>query len=159
VENQTGRKIQVLRSNNEGEYTSSEFVNYCVAAGIKKELTVPYNPQQNGVAKRKIRTIVGAVRAMIHDQGLPKFLWEEACRTAVYLQNKSPHTVLGKLTLEEVFIGTKPDVSHIRIWGSVSYCRVPSEKRTKMDPVAILIHTCKREQSPAHLVCPWRHNA
>jgi hypothetical protein len=25
--------------------------------------------------------------------------------------------------------------------------------------VAVLIHTCKREQSPAHLVCPWRHNA
>jgi hypothetical protein len=26
-------------------------------------------------------------------------------------------------------------------------------------PVVVLIHTCKREQSPAHLVCPWRHNA
>jgi hypothetical protein len=26
-------------------------------------------------------------------------------------------------------------------------------------PVAVLIHTCKRELSPAHLVCPWRHNA
>jgi hypothetical protein len=28
-----------------------------------------------------------------------------------------------------------------------------------MLPVAVLIHTCKRELSPAHLVCPWRHNA
>ena len=25
--------------------------------------------------------------------------------------------------------------------------------------VAVLIHTCKRELSPSHLVCPWRHNA
>jgi hypothetical protein len=25
--------------------------------------------------------------------------------------------------------------------------------------VAVLIHTCKRELSPTHLVCPWRHNA
>jgi hypothetical protein len=25
--------------------------------------------------------------------------------------------------------------------------------------VAALIHTCKRELSLAHLVCPWRHNA
>jgi hypothetical protein len=25
--------------------------------------------------------------------------------------------------------------------------------------VVVLIHTCKRELSPAHLVCPWRHNA
>jgi hypothetical protein len=111
-------------------------VDYCVAAGIKKELIVPYNPQQNGVAERKNRTVVGLVRAKIHDQGLPKFLWVEACHTVVYLQNRSPHTVLGKLTPEEVFTGTKPDVSHIRIWGNVCYCRVPSEKRTKLDPIA-----------------------
>jgi hypothetical protein len=26
-------------------------------------------------------------------------------------------------------------------------------------PIAVLIHTCKREPSPTHLVCPWRHNA
>jgi hypothetical protein len=26
-------------------------------------------------------------------------------------------------------------------------------------PIVVLIHTCKRELSPAHLVCPWRHNA
>ena len=67
VENQTGRKIQVLRSNNGGEYTSKEFLDYCAVAGMKKELIVPYNPQQNGVVERKNRTIVGAARAMIHD--------------------------------------------------------------------------------------------
>jgi transposase InsO family protein len=136
VENQTGRRIRVLRSDNGGEYTSKEFVEYCAAEGIKKELTVPYNPQQNGVAERKNRTIVGATRAMIHDQGLPLFLWVEASRTVVYIQNRSPHTVLGKLTPEEVFTGTRPNVSHLRIWGSVCYCHVPSEKRTKLDPTA-----------------------
>jgi hypothetical protein len=106
-------------------------------AGIKKELIVPYNPQQNGVAERKNRTVVGATRAMIHDQGLPLFLWAEASNVAVYLQNRSPHTVLGKKTPEETFSGTRPDVSHIRIWGSVCYCHVPSEKRTKLDPTAV----------------------
>jgi transposase InsO family protein len=74
VENQTGRKIPMLRSDNGVEYTSKEFLDYCVAMGIKKELTVPYNPQQNGVAERKNKTIVRATRAMIHDQGLPLFL-------------------------------------------------------------------------------------
>jgi transposase InsO family protein len=116
VENQTGRRIRVLRSDNGGEYTSNEFVEYCATEGIKKELTVPYNPQQNGVVEHKNKTIVGAVRAMIHDQGLPMFLWAEACRTVVYIQNKSPHTILGKLTPEEVFTGTKPrceSFSHI----------------------------------------------
>jgi hypothetical protein len=83
VENQTGRKIQVLRSDNRGEYTSKEFVDYCATIGIKKELTTPYSPQQNGVDERKHMTVVGATRTMIHDQGLPLFLWVEASCTAV----------------------------------------------------------------------------
>ena len=45
VENQNGRKIQVLRSDNGGEYTSKEYEDYCTSTGIKKELTVPYNPE------------------------------------------------------------------------------------------------------------------
>jgi transposase InsO family protein len=85
VENQTGRKIRVLRIDNWGEYTSKEFNDLCAGEGIKRELIVPYNPQQNGVAGRKNRAIVGATRVMLHDHGLPLFLWVEACYTVVYL--------------------------------------------------------------------------
>ena len=67
VENQTGRRIRVLRSDNGGEYTSKEFDEFCIQEGIKRQLTVPYTPQQNGVAERKNRSIVGAARAMLHD--------------------------------------------------------------------------------------------
>jgi transposase InsO family protein len=85
VENQTGNKIRVLRSNNGGEYTSKEFMDFSAGEGIRRELIVPYNPQQNGVDERKNRAIVGAARAMLHDQGLPLFLWAEACYSVVYL--------------------------------------------------------------------------
>jgi transposase InsO family protein len=44
VENVTGRKIKVLRSNNGGEYTGKAFKEFYARVGIKKELTVPYNP-------------------------------------------------------------------------------------------------------------------
>jgi hypothetical protein len=60
-------------------------MEFCAGEGIRRELNVPYNPQQNGVAERKNRAIFGDARAMIHDQGLPLFLWAEACYTAVYL--------------------------------------------------------------------------
>jgi len=115
VENQTRKKILVLRSDNGGEYTSKEFEDYCIAMRIKKVLIVPYNPQQNGVSKRKNETVVGATRAIIRDHGLPLFLWEETSSVVVYLQNKSPHIVLGKKTLEETFSGTGPDVRHLPI--------------------------------------------
>ena len=86
VETQTGQKIKVLRSNNGEEYTLGEFVDFCSKAGIRREFTVPYNPQQNGVSERKNRSIVGAAKAMLHDQGLPLFLWAEAyCRNFLIL--------------------------------------------------------------------------
>ena len=74
-----------MRTDNEGEYTSNEFMEYCSAEGIKKEHIVPHTPQQNGVAERKNRTMVGATKAMLFYQGLPLFLWGKAYRTVVYI--------------------------------------------------------------------------
>ena len=90
VENLTGRRIKVLRLNNGGEYTSKDFSDFCIEAGIKREYTIPYNPHLNGVAERKNITIVEATKAMIHDHNLPMILWEEASMTTVYVQNMSP---------------------------------------------------------------------
>jgi transposase InsO family protein len=67
VENHKGMKIKVLRSDNGGDYSSNEFKYFCKEAGIKRELVVSYNPQQNGVAKRKNQSIIGYSKAMIHD--------------------------------------------------------------------------------------------
>jgi transposase InsO family protein len=80
VENLIGRRIKVLRSDNGGEYTSRDFNDFCIKAGIKREYTVPYNPQQNGVAERKNKSIIE-----IHDQNLPMILWAEASMTTIYV--------------------------------------------------------------------------
>jgi transposase InsO family protein len=45
VENLTKRKIKVLRSDNGGEYTSMDFSDFCIQAGIKRQYIVLYNPQ------------------------------------------------------------------------------------------------------------------
>jgi hypothetical protein len=73
---------------------------------------------------------------MLHDQSLPLYLWAEGSATAVYLQNRSPNRILGKITLEGAFIDRRPDVEHIKIFGCLTYSHVPSKKRTKLDPTA-----------------------
>jgi transposase InsO family protein len=133
VENLSEMKIKVLRSNYGGEYTSNEFKDFCREAIIKRELTTPYNPLQNGVAERKNRSIVEAAKTMIHDQSLPMHLWAEASSTTVYVQNISPHEILGNKTLEEVFTGKKLEVNHLRIFGCPMYIHIPKEKRTKLE--------------------------
>jgi hypothetical protein len=134
VENQTERKIKILRLDNGGEYTSKEFNSFCIEEGIKREFTVPYNPQQNGVSERKIRTIVEATKAMIHDQSLPMTLWEEACMTKIYVQNRSPHQILKNIAPEEAFTKVKPEIRHFRIFGCPVDLHVPKEKRSKLEP-------------------------
>ena len=85
VENLYEKKIKIFRSDNGGEFTGGEFKSFYTEAGIKRELSTPYNPQQNGVVERKNQTIMEAVKAMIHDQDLPMHLWAEAAGTAVYV--------------------------------------------------------------------------
>jgi hypothetical protein len=65
IKNLSERKIKILRSDNGGEYTSKEFVSFCRDVGIKRELTTPYNPQQNRVAERKNRTMLKVVKIKI----------------------------------------------------------------------------------------------
>lgn len=85
VQNQIGNKIKELRSHNGREYVSNVSRDACAKDGIRRDLTTPHNPQYNGVAKRKSHNVVGVAKAMLHDPGLPMFLWEEACNTALFL--------------------------------------------------------------------------
>jgi hypothetical protein len=74
IENLTNKKIKTLRTDNGGEYTSKKFVSFCKLVGIRRELTVPHNPQQNGVAERKNRSIEETVKSLLNDQDLSMFL-------------------------------------------------------------------------------------
>ena len=73
-------------------------------------------------------------REMLHDQDLPMHLWEEASRTAVYVQNCTPHKLLENKTAKEVFSGKKPEVIHLKIFICPIYIHIPKEKRMKLDP-------------------------
>jgi hypothetical protein len=134
VENLIERKIKVLRLDNGGEYTSRDFNDFCIEARIKREYTIPYNPQQNGVVDRKNISIVEATKAMIHNQNLSMILWVEASMKEMYVHNKSPHKIMNNMTPEESFTRVKPEVGHFRIFGRPIYFHVPKEKRTKLDP-------------------------
>jgi hypothetical protein len=134
IENLSERNIKILRSDNGGEYTSKEFLSFCRDVGIKRELTTPYNPQQNSVAERKNIMIMEAVRTMIHDQDLPMCLWVEATMAAVYVQNRLSHSALGFKAPKEMFTGKKPEVSHLKIFGCLVFVHIPKEKRNNLEP-------------------------
>jgi transposase InsO family protein len=53
VENEMDSKIKCLRSDNGGEFTSKEFMDYCNSHGIKRQFSIARTPQQNGVVEIK----------------------------------------------------------------------------------------------------------
>jgi transposase InsO family protein len=53
IENEMDSRIKCLISNNGGEFTSKEFMDYCSSHGIKRQFSVARTPQQNGVVERK----------------------------------------------------------------------------------------------------------
>ena len=75
-----------------------------------------------------------AVKTMIYDQDLPMHLWEEVARTAIYVHNRISHSALGFKNPEEMFMGKKPKVSHLKIFGCLVYIHIPKEKRAKLHP-------------------------
>jgi hypothetical protein len=131
VEKQTGKSIKHLRTDGGGEYEKWMGV-HLKGSGIIHETTAPYSPDQNGVAERANRTIMERVKAIIAEAKLDKRLWMEIAETVVYLKNRSP-TIAVATTPYELWHGTKPNLSHLKIIGSTAYIHVPKEKRTKLD--------------------------
>jgi transposase InsO family protein len=66
VENQTEKRIKVLRTDNGGEFCGNEFEELCKKCGIERKKTTPYTPQQNGVAERMNKTLME--KSKVHAQ-------------------------------------------------------------------------------------------
>jgi hypothetical protein len=58
----------------------------------------------------------------------------EAAKTAVYLLNRSPTKANNGETPEARFIGVRPNLSHLRSFGCLSYVHILEEKRDKLSP-------------------------
>ncbi|KAK8947207.1 hypothetical protein KSP39_PZI006814 [Platanthera zijinensis] len=133
VENEIDHKIKCLRTDRGGEFLSTEFNQFCESRGIKRHLTVPYCPQQNGVVERKNRTVVEMGKSLLQQRGLPKQFWGEAMHTAVHIINRAPTKALTNSTPYETWYKRKPSIHHFKIFGSIAYALTTREHRDKLE--------------------------
>jgi transposase InsO family protein len=134
-------KVRVLRSDNGGEYLSSEFRQYLEAQGIVHQTTCPDTPQQNGVAERKNRHLLEVVRALLIEAHMPLSYWGEALTSAVYLINRIPSSTIDFQTPLQVFTEAviAPIVPNLtpRVFGCVAYVHLHKHQRSKLAPRAL----------------------
>nr|GEW71538.1 putative reverse transcriptase domain, ribonuclease H-like domain, aspartic peptidase domain protein [Tanacetum cinerariifolium] len=121
VENQTGRTVKKLRTDNGLEFCNREFKQLCIESEIARRLTVVGTPQQNGLAKRSNRTLMDKVRCLLIQSGLPKTFWAEAtCTTSTVIEKKTPM---------EMWSGHPSDYRMLSTFGCVAYSHVKQENQ------------------------------
>jgi transposase InsO family protein len=70
VENQTGKKVKCLRTDNGTEYANDEFRDFCEQHDINRHFTIRETPQQNGVVERMNMSITERARCLRLNAGL-----------------------------------------------------------------------------------------
>jgi hypothetical protein len=104
--------------------------------GIQRKYSCSYSPQQNGVVERKNMHIAKITCAMLNEKKLPNYFWVEVAAIVIYIMNQTPIATIHGMTLEEKFIGKKPNVSHLRVFGCIAYVHVLDEKKSKLNQKA-----------------------
>ncbi|RVW70952.1 Retrovirus-related Pol polyprotein from transposon TNT 1-94, partial [Vitis vinifera] len=125
IETQYNAKVRVLRSDNGGEYQSSDLQKYLEGHGIIHQTTCSNTPQQSGVAKRKNRHLLEVVRASLIAAKTPISYWGEAITSAAYLINRVPSSSINFQTPLQALtnVVVAPTVPNLppRVFGCVAF--------------------------------------
>ena len=78
VEKEIGKSLKCLRSDRSEEFSSHEFELFCNDRGIKRQNFVERTPPQNGVAKRRNRSIMDCARTLMMEKSIALKYWKEA---------------------------------------------------------------------------------
>lgn len=135
---QMDRTVKRVRIDNGREFGGQALIDWLRSHGIGYEATVPYGPEQNGVAERSNGLLAARARAMILDSSVPHNLWPEAVKTACYLLNRLPTSAIehDKVPMQLLYESLNDDgtadpidLGHVRSFGCTAYVHIPKEKR------------------------------
>ena len=133
--------IQVIRTDNRGEFINQDLKRYLNLHGVVHQTTCPYTPQQNRVAERKNRHLLEVVRASLFGAHMPTNYWGEAITTTAYLINHIPSSSLQFQTPFDVLHHTVSATTILnlspKVFGCVAFMHLHKGLRTKLEPQAL----------------------
>ena len=141
LEQQSGLKAHCICSDNGSEFVNSTMDQFYQCNGIIHKTTVPYFPQQNGLAEQAIAIFFEMVQCMIHIASMDLHYWDEAFMYAVHIRHLTLTIGLSGRVPYEAWTGHKPDVSYLHIFESLGQAHVPEEvRRGKLESRAVKVH-------------------
>ena len=131
-------QIKKVRTDQGGElWKSKEFRTMIHESGYLCEPTGAGDPAQNGKAENPNKTLARMMRGMLYSAGLNSKYWSYAMLHAVYVKNRTPHfRHRFKMTPYQSLTGTKPNLSHLKVWGCRVTVKQPQPRSAKLDSIA-----------------------
>ena len=138
---QYNAQVQVLYSDNGGEYLSFELKRYLEAHGTIHQTTCFDTPQHNGVAERKNRHFLEVIRASLIEAHMPLSYWGLALTSAAYLINRVPSSTIDFRTpshglFKAIVAPVSPNLPP-HVFGCVAFVNIHKRQRNKLTPRAL----------------------
>jgi hypothetical protein len=133
IEIQHQSHVKTVRSDNGVEFLMPQFYS---SKGIIHQTSCVETPEQNGRVERKHQHLLNVGRALLFQANLPKTFWSYAVQHATYLINRIPSTVLKNKSPYELLYKEKPQIEHLKVFGSLAYASTLLTHRGKLDPRA-----------------------
>jgi hypothetical protein len=131
VKTQFETNIKCIRSDNGTEFLLKKFY---LENGIIHQTSCVSTPQQNGIVERKHQHILGIARALLFQANLPHIFWAHAVGHAIHIINRLHTPFLNQKTPFQILFNELPDVSNLRVFGSLVFATTLSNHRKKLDP-------------------------
>ena len=132
VGKEIGKNIKCLRSDRGGEFTSHEFELFCNDRGIKRQTSTPRAHPQNGVAKRRNRSIMDCARSLMMEKSVALKCWKEVVSIVVYTLNRVYVKKGTNITPYELWFGHAPSIEYFKIFGRKCYI-LKDNREAKLD--------------------------
>ncbi|TYZ61361.1 hypothetical protein PybrP1_003638 [[Pythium] brassicae (nom. inval.)] len=132
TQNFYSEEVQVLQADNAREYEKLGRIIHR-KYGTHSQFTNAYTPLQNGVAERRMRTLLGRTRALLLDGSLPNELWGKCVVRVANVLNMTASPNTGNKSPYKLWFGKQPSARYLRVFGCTGYVHVPEPHRHKLE--------------------------
>ena len=134
LDNHESLKVGVLRSDGAREFVTTDLNKTCMELGIRREINPRYVHGTNGMVERVIRSLKDKIRVLLCHARLSSRLWIFALKYGRELYNRTPQQRLKWMAPIELKTGSQlRDMQTMYTFGSVCYCKTPTELRRGLD--------------------------
>nr|GEV23897.1 retrovirus-related Pol polyprotein from transposon TNT 1-94 [Tanacetum cinerariifolium] len=109
VQRELQAQVRVVRTDKGTEFLNQTLYAYFAAERIRHQTSIARTPEQNGVVKRRNRTLIEAARTMLSAAKVPLFFWAKAIAIACFTQNRSLVIPRHEKTPYHIINDQKPD--------------------------------------------------